>query len=163
MTIKRLILVRHAKSSWEEAVNDKLRPLNERGREDAKLVSAAFKALNIIPDSIYSSTAKRALETCNTFVESLSFEAQNSRKTDQLYDFQGETALKFIKSLNDDEHTVMIFGHNPTFTSISNIFGSTFMDNLPTCGLVMIEFDSSSWKTIDKGQTTLKLIPRDFK
>ena len=57
----------------------------------------------------------------------------------------------------------MIFGHNHAFTSISNIFGSIFIDNLPTSGLVKINFDTNNWADIKQGQTELILIPKELK
>jgi phosphohistidine phosphatase len=57
----------------------------------------------------------------------------------------------------------MIFGHNYAFTSIVNRFGSTFIDNLPTCGLVWIQFDINSWKEIKTGITKLVIKPKDLK
>ena len=81
----------------------------------------------------------------------------------QLYDFGGQQVSQFIKSLDDNYQNVMIFGHNHAFTSISNIFGNKFIDNVPTCGLVMIEFDTISWKTIDKGHTKLTLFPKELR
>ena len=58
---------------------------------------------------------------------------------------------------------IMIFGHNHAFTSITNIFGSTFIENLPTSGLVKINFDVNSWSDIKSGETELILIPKELK
>ena len=57
----------------------------------------------------------------------------------------------------------MIFGHNHAFTSISNIFGTAYMDNLPTSGLVKIDFEIEDWKDLKKGVTKLIIIPKELR
>lgn len=161
--MKTLILVRHAKSSWEEDVKDLNRPLNKRGFNDANLVSKAFKSYNFHPDAIYSSPANRAFTTCGIFIENLNFSEQLVTTDQQLYDFGGDQVRRFIKALNDGLDKVMIFGHNHAFTSLTNSFGDTSIDNLPTSGLVMIEFNVDNWKQVSQGKTKMILKPKDFK
>jgi phosphohistidine phosphatase len=50
-----------------------------------------------------------------------------------------------IQRLPEDYETVMLFGHNPTFTSVANLFSSTYIDNMPTCGIARIDADVSNW------------------
>ena len=57
----------------------------------------------------------------------------------------------------------MLFGHNHALTSIVNIFGSKYIDNVPTSVLVNITFDIDNWNDIKKGVTTLTIFPRDLK
>ena len=161
--MKRIILVRHAKSSWEYDVNDKERPLKQRGYNDANLVANAFKLKDFEVNKIYCSPAKRALETCEIFFKTLKIDQINPIIVEDLYDFGGNNVISFIKSLSNDENNVMIFGHNHAFTSISNIFGTTYIDNVPTSGLVMISFNTDSWNSIEKGRTELTIFPRDLK
>ena len=82
---------------------------------------------------------------------------------EDLYDFGGQNVMNFLRSLPDNEHTVMIFGHNHAFTSLVNILGTEYIDNLPTSGLAMIEFDISNWQELSKGETKLLLFPRHLK
>lgn len=161
--MKSIILVRHAKSSWKYDVPDDKRPLKSRGKTDAVLVANEFLKYNISPDSIFSSPAKRALMTCNIFLRSLNFEKNDVQIVDNLYDFSGENVISFIKSLNNDLSTVMIFGHNHAFTSISNIFGTINLENLPTSGLVKLNFDISDWTQLEKGKTEFIIIPKELK
>ena len=72
--MKTLILVRHAKSSWKHNVDDKERPLKNRGNTDAELVSIALKYRDLELDQIYSSPANRALSTCKIFINNLNIE-----------------------------------------------------------------------------------------
>jgi len=163
MKKKKIILVRHGKSSWEYDVSDPKRPLKNRGITDAHLVSKAFMAQGVSLDALYSSPANRAFSTCEIFVKNLKLKLKDVTVLDELYDFDGNTVIKVIRSLNDSYNNVMIFGHNNAFTSICNIFGDTFIDNLPTSGLVAIDFDANSWRDIDKGTTSLTIFPRDLK
>lgn len=161
--MKIITLMRHGKSSWEYDVNDIKRPLKPRGIKDSTLVSKAFAKSNITINSIYSSPANRAYSTCKIFTQNMKIPLNKVKIIDKLYDFGGHDVIDFVKSLPDDEKNVMIFGHNNAFTSISNIFGNKFLDNLPTAGLVVLKFDINSWKDLTKGITELIILPRDLK
>lgn len=161
--MKTIVLVRHAKSSWEQNVSDLNRPLSMRGFTDANLVSKAFKSYDFHPDAIYSSPANRAATTCNIFMKNLSLPKSLLAIEEQLYDFGGNKVRQFIKSLNDDLKKIMIFGHNHAFTSLTNSLGDTHIDNLPTSGLVKIDFNVDQWQKVSVGTTKMILTPKDFK
>ncbi|WP_179344782.1 SixA phosphatase family protein [Winogradskyella ursingii] len=161
--MKSIILVRHAKSSWKHDVIDRERPLKSRGKNDAKLVAKQFLKHNIDVDKVFSSPAKRADLTCKIFSNHLKFDKYQVQTAEELYDFGGENVISFIKSLKNELNTVMIFGHNHAFTSISNIFGSEFISNLPTSGLVKMNFDISSWEDLKKGETEFIIIPKELR
>lgn len=161
--MKTIVLIRHAKSSWDQDVNDLNRPLSKRGFADAHLLSKEFAAYDFRPDAIYSSPANRALTTCSIFMENLNLSENLLTVEEQLYDFGGNRVLRFIKGLNDELNRVMIFGHNHAFTSLTNSLGDKAIDNLPTSGLVMINFEVDSWQSIKKGKTEMILKPKDFK
>ncbi|MFK7781682.1 SixA phosphatase family protein [Psychroserpens sp.] len=161
--MKQLVLIRHAKSSWKYDVNDAERPLKKRGFRDATLVSESFKSSSFLPEIIFSSFANRALTTCRIFMKNLNYDEEILHIKDELYDFGGQNVIKFITQIDDCYKKVMIFGHNHAFTSICNIFGNQFIDNLPTSGLVIINFDVYSWQHIKNGTTELTIFPRDLK
>ncbi|WP_033958674.1 SixA phosphatase family protein [Psychroserpens jangbogonensis] len=161
--MRQIVLIRHAKSSWEHDVNDAERPLKKRGFRDAALVSNAFKNTSFTPDIIFSSPANRASSTCRIFMNILNYDDHILHIEDELYDFSGQNVIDFIAKIDDSYEKVMIFGHNHAFTSICNIFGDQFIDNLPTSGLVVINFDVTSWQNIKKGTTKLTIFPRDLK
>lgn len=161
--MKTLILVRHGKSSWEYSVTDKDRPLLERGVNDALLVSSSFKDRNVKIDAAFSSPANRALHTCMIFLRQLYFPLDKFRVTDWLYDFSGDYVLQFIKELDESLETVLIFGHNHAFTHIANSLGNTYIDNVPTSGLVQLEFDIPDWKAIIKGTTKQTIFPKQLR
>ncbi|MFH4969136.1 histidine phosphatase family protein [Gaetbulibacter sp. M240] len=161
--MKKIILVRHGKSSWEHDVIDHERPLNNRGILDATRVAETFKRENIVVDLILSSDAKRASTTCNIFVKSLEINNKIVDFNHGLYDFSGESVVKIIKSCSDSVNTLMIFGHNHAFTSIANAFGDLYIENVPTSGLVALDLDIDHWQNLKQGKTILTILPRDIK
>ena len=161
--MKKLVVVRHGKSSWKHDLPDDKRPLKSRGKTDAKLVSKHFKSKNVLPDIVLSSPAVRAFTTCEIFCENLNLPIENVEVIENLYDFQGDNVIEILKNLDNNYDIVMIFGHNHAFTSICNIFGDKFIDNLPTSGLVVINLDIDSWGDLKQGQTELIIFPKDLK
>jgi phosphohistidine phosphatase len=161
--MKEIILIRHAKSSWEYHVDDIERPLKKRGYKDIELVARAFLDHHILPDAIFCSPARRAKLTADSFIEITKNNAIPFRIENELYDFSGTSVVKFIKSLPDKYKRIIIFGHNHAFTSISNIFGDRSIENVPTAGLVYLQFKINKWTDLKKGSTKLTIFPRDFK
>ncbi len=161
--MKEIIFVRHAKSSWDHDVSDRERPLKKRGINDSHLVSGSFNKSNFCPNVIFSSPANRARTTCEIFVENLDFSGIDVIIEEDIYDFGGNSLLNFIKSLDNTLNKIMLFGHNYALTSIVNSFGSKYVDNVTTSGLVWIRFEIDDWKKLTKGTTVLTIFPRDLK
>jgi len=156
-------MLRHAKSSWKYDVTDHQRPLKGRGRRDAKLVSDHIKEQVKAPEKIVCSGAVRAQSTANYFKKAWNMSDSDFITNNELYDFSGQQAMSVIKNLKNKWDTVMIVGHNHAFTSLANMMGSSYMDNLPTCGFVIIQFDEDSWSDITVGTTLKTIIPRNLK
>lgn len=156
-------MVRHAKSSWKHDVIDHQRPLKRRGKRDGKMISAYVKEKLVPPEKIISSDAVRALSTALYFKKSFDIEDVDFMTNNSLYDFSGRNVIDIIKNLNDGLERVMIVGHNHAFTSIANMLGNTYIDNVPTCGFVQLEFDVSSWKNVATGKTIMTVFPKDLK
>ena len=161
--MKKLIIIRHAKSSWKSQVTDSKRPLKKRGIADAqKVFELLCLKINHI-DYAYSSHAFRALETCKIFLNVFKFTDKKLQITEQLYDFGGLKFTDFIKSLPDKYKTVVVFGHNHAITAFVNTFGSEHIDNVPTSGIVIIEFETEKWLDINNGKTIYTLFPKDIR
>ena len=156
-------MLRHAKSSWKHDVTDHQRPLKGRGRKDAKLVSEHVSDSVNPPEKIVCSGANRAQSTANYFKKAWNISESDFITNNELYDFSGQQVMSVIKGLKDKWNTVMIVGHNHAFTSIANMLGSTYMDNLPTCGFVVIQFEEDSWSKITVGTTLKTIFPRHLK
>ncbi|MGV3696656.1 SixA phosphatase family protein [Flavobacterium sp.] len=161
--MKQLILVRHAKSSWDAPLHDYDRPLTNRGIQDAHLVSSNLDGQ--IPKSflLWSSAAKRASETAVIFAQNMSFPIESIVFKQELYTFDERKLEQIIKSCSDDYDHLVVFGHNEAITNFVNKFGNTFVDNVATSGFVNIIFDQNSWKYIENGVTKKVIFPRDLK
>ncbi|WP_298535539.1 histidine phosphatase family protein [uncultured Algibacter sp.] len=161
--MKRLILIRHAKSSWEYDVIDHERPLITRGLKDANLVSNHLISSIISIDSVICSDAKRTIQTADIFIAGLNIDPEIVRYNHNLYDFVGKELINVIKNCDNSVHNLMIFGHNHAITSFVNAYGSEHIDNVPTCGVTIIEFDIFNWIHLEQGKTIKILFPRDLK
>ncbi|MGY8916537.1 MAG: histidine phosphatase family protein, partial [Flavobacteriales bacterium] len=93
----------------------------------------------------------------------LGFPLQKLQITKELYDFSGEDVLRFVKSLDNQYETVLIFGHNYAFTHVANSLGSKAIDNVPTTGMVQINFNADRWDGITKGTTERTIFPKQLK
>ena len=144
-------------------MDDKDRPLKERGVNDAHLVSTQLKNVGLEIDWCFSSPANRALHTSMIFLRNLSFDFSKFKVSNQLYDFSGDSVFAFLKGLEDSCATVMIFGHNYAFTSLVNMLGDAYLDNLPTSGMAVLEFDIVSWKDLKNGRTKQITFPKELK
>ena len=161
--MKKLILIRHAKSSWEYDVIDHQRPLKERGYKDAALVSKVLQKLNLNIDFVLCSDAVRTRMTSEIFISELNINPEIVKLNHDLYDFSGNDLIRTIKSCDTTVNTLMVFGHNHAITDFVNTYGSTFIDNVPTSGVVIIEFDIDNWKALKPGITQNTFFPRNFK
>ena len=134
--MKIVYFVRHAKSSWEDmSLRDIDRPLNPRGKRDAPFMAKLLKGKGVKADAIISSPANRAFSTASVFAAELEVKKEDIRVKDQIYEAYTNDVLDVISNLEDDLETVLIFGHNPTFTSLANMFSKDYIPNVPTCGI----------------------------
>ena len=164
--MKKLYIVRHAKSSWEESgVRDHDRKLNERGKHDAPIMGELFNELGYIPDIIYSSSAKRALTTAKTISRKIGFPIDDIVVTQEIYDAITSDLIKMINGVDDKHDSLMLFGHNPSFTVLSNLLSDKYIDNIPTCGASVIELNVNSWKDVesDCGKLIAFEYPKKYK
>ncbi|RKR11968.1 phosphohistidine phosphatase [Flavobacterium sp. 90] len=161
--MKNLILIRHAKSSWEAPLKDFDRPLMKKGILDAHDVSAIISKFLPKTYIIWSSTAARATETALIFAQNISYPIESIVYKDDLYTFDERQLEKVIKSCDNSFDSVILFGHNEAITNFVNKFGDVFIENVPTSGFVSLRFDSESWDTINKGKTHKTIFPKDLK
>ena len=159
--MKRLVLIRHAKSSWEFNVNDIERPLSKRGINDANLMTKIFKELSINVQHIYSSISTRTLQTSEIFIENLKLSKIPFDKSIELYDFSGLKVESFIKKIDSNLNSVMIFSHNNSCTNLLEKFTGNYK-HVPTCGILIFDFDVSLWCEINKGKCD-SYFPKQFK
>ena len=160
--MKTIIFIRHAKSSWEYQLPDEKRPLNKRGLFDAEFMSSLDIVKSLQPEAVFCSTAKRTRETCRFFLKNAIPPETEVHYSDQLYDFSGSALEAFIHSMDSNLSNVFIFGHNHALTAIVNAKGDQYIENIPTCGIVKINFKINNWSDCSKGVVEFKLFPKNL-
>ena len=154
--MKKLFLVRHAKSSWNNIeMNDFDRPLNERGEKDAPHMAKLLKHRDVVPDRMITSPANRAFSTCKAFAKTFDFDKKKVVSEAKLYHASAESILDVLKSLSENkggkEDVVLLFGHNPGITEFANELLNISIDNIPTCGVIEATLEIDKWKEISFG------------
>ncbi|WP_109830471.1 SixA phosphatase family protein [Reichenbachiella versicolor] len=153
--MKKIIVVRHAKSSWEyPELTDFERPLNKRGLRNAPQMA---KYLYDIIDNVgvfYSSPAKRAFETAKFFAEQYAVKEEKIKLVDELYLPGLDDFESFFRRVDDSQDSIIIFSHNPGIINlVYKLTGENF-DNIPTCGVSVISTEVQRWDNIiDVGGT----------
>ena len=144
--MKTLLTIRHAKSSWENAItNDMDRPLNERGRRDAPAMAQRLLGSGVRIDLFISSPAKRAKTTAELFVHEFGGAREDILFVPDLYHAPARTFRDVIITLDDRFDTIAIFSHNPGITAFVNTLTSVRVDNMPTCGIFAVKSEVASW------------------
>ena len=144
--MKSIFFIRHAKSSWEDAsLSDIERPLNKRGLRDAPFMAKLLKGKSVVPDRIVTSPANRAFSTATYFAKELDIPESSMLVRKEIYHAYPEDVLAIIRTLDNTEHTILMFGHNPCFTSIANRFSNDYIPNVPTCGIVQVSAEVTEW------------------
>ena len=159
--MKQLLLLRHAKSSWESLAEDRNRSLTQGGVNRIKRMAKASSELFKSYEVVFSSPANRAMHTaCVMMCEvQMPFEYFNLRE--QLYTFKVSELINFIKSLPDHYSKVICVGHNPAFTYAVSTLSTTNLDHLPTAALAQIQFEQNKWEHIKNGKAQIGL-PKDI-
>ena len=161
--MKRLILVRHAKSNLNQPlVSDHERILNQSGKNEAQLIGQYLSNNQYIPSHIISSTATRALETAHIIIEQLKF--KNNIETQSLiYSDSFLNILNLINNIDNQYQCIMLVGHNPTITQLINYITNVRIDHMPTCGTGIVDF-KITWDSITKdGQLIDFILPEKLK
>jgi len=144
--MKTLILVRHAKSSWDDAgLSDFERPLSERGKKDAPAMADRLYERGIKIDAFVSSPARRAKKTAEQFAKKYKKEKDDLVLKTELYMASDEAFNSVVEKLNDDIDCVAIFSHNPGITDFANSLTDAKTDNIPTCGIFALSIEAKKW------------------
>ncbi len=146
--MKRLILIRHAKSNLNQPlVSDHERILNKTGINEAQLIGQYLHTNNYHPSHIISSTAARTLETSKIITEKINF--INKIETQSIiYNKSSLDILSLIHNIDNQYQCVMLIGHNPTITQLTNQVSNLNIDDMPTCGAAIIDF-KCDWHSIE--------------
>ncbi|MBE2222826.1 MAG: histidine phosphatase family protein [Anaerolineae bacterium] len=142
--MKTLLILRHAKSSWENAnLTDYERPLTSRGKQDAPRMGRLLLENDLTPDLIISSSAERALTTAELVALNSGYE-QEITVTRQLYHGDPEDYLEIVREKGGPHGRVMVVGHNPGLEALVEELTSSYQI-MPTAALVQVNLPIDSW------------------
>jgi phosphohistidine phosphatase len=174
--VKRLLLLRHAKSSRDQReLSDADRPLSKRGEQSAPLMGQLIAHEGYVPDRILCSTAKRAVQTGKMILEAFS-PKPDYRQLDELYMATPRDILVTIGEQADDVQSLLVIGHNPGLGDLAAWLVndgrgkdiSRLKDKFPTAGLAVIDLPIDSWNDLSDstmvnwhGQLIRFATPRD--
>ena len=129
-------------------MDDHDRPLNERGLRNAPEMGKRLRDWRVSLDALISSTAVRAQQTADIIAGSIDWPIQRISFDSNLYHASATELQNYVGSLSNDFSNVALLGHNPGMTSLTaNLWGLP-IDNIPTCGMVRLEFSENSWKEV---------------
>jgi phosphohistidine phosphatase len=158
--MKTLILVRHAKSSWDDPdLPDRDRPLNARGNRDAPKMGKRLAARGVKVDLILSSPAVRAIKTARVLADELDYKLKNIVVDDRLYPGAVDDLLKIVHNLGNHLNRVMLVGHHPALSTLAHHLSSD-ITHMPTCAVAEFAFNAKTWPDLHKA--TLATVAFDF-
>ncbi len=156
--MKKLFLVRHAKSDWDNSyLKDIDRTLSERGYNNANQMS---QQLAEIPDVMISSPAVRAISTALIFARNTNYYPNNIIIREELYETSVREYLSVIQNIDNRFQSAMVFAHNPTISDFANSLIKALPMDMVTCAIVGISFDTDDWKKVKTGELFLFDYPK---
>ncbi|MDE2874380.1 MAG: histidine phosphatase family protein [Gemmatimonadota bacterium] len=169
--MRRLLLARHAKSSWgDPSLADHDRPLNARGRRAAPLVATALAERGFAPDTVYSSSSCRTRETWELMAARFTGRT-HVEFLPELYLAPPRAVLRTIASVPSATETLMVLGHNPSTHALAAYLSRTgnqdqrdrIIRSFPTGAVAVIELDGDDWGDAGEGGELLDyIIPRSL-
>lgn len=170
--MKRLAVLRHAKSSWDHPnIKDSDRPLNKRGRKAARAVGKELKRRKMRFDFVIASPAVRVRETLDELLEGYGG-TLDVHFDDRIYETSEETLLEIVRDLPDDAKQPLLAGHNPGLERL--VVGLTHDDDqglrnriahkFPTGALAVVNLPASSWAGVATGSGEIAelILPREL-
>lgn len=149
--MKRLTLLRHAKSDWSlPDQRDWDRPLNKRGQHDAPEMGRRLRERRLKPDLILTSPAVRALATATIVARELRFPPDRMRQDERLYLADPEDLMAVLRELGGEARHLLVVGHNPGMTEFADrISNERRIDHMPTCAVVTARVNLRDWTDLD--------------
>jgi phosphohistidine phosphatase len=158
--MRRLILLRHAKSDWPDGASDIDRPLAPRGKEAAPKMAAYLAEQGLIPDRVLVSPARRTKETWDLVKPALG--AVPEETVPQIYEAPVSRLLDVVRSIPDDVATALMIGHNPGFQDLARLLGKpseerrALTKKYPTAAVAVIDLPVDSWGKVEAGEGTVE-------
>ncbi len=151
--MKRLYLIRHAKSSWSDPyATDFERKLKGRGKADAFVMAARLAKRKIVPDYIVSSPAKRAKKTAKIFAEVVAFDKNDIVYEQGIYTSSVANLFRVVRGIDDECDIAFFVGHNHAITDFAETLTGEYFEKIPTSGVVAIDLSVSCWSEVQEGR-----------
>lgn len=152
--MRRLMLLRHAKSAWPAGIADLDRPLNERGREAAPRMGRYLQDEGLLPDLVLVSSARRTQETWDLVRAAVG--DVETRTEPRIYEAPSARLLAVVQEVSATARTLLMIGHNPGFEDLSKTLvghGDRYAfarlsQKFPTAGLAVVDFAVESWSEV---------------
>lgn len=167
--MKNLILMRHAKSSWDDSsLKDFDRPLAERGLKDAPKMGMFIKESGFRPDLIISSTAVRAKQTTELVSKAAGMDPSQISWEEKFYFASHDAYINAIQRAGPKNEIIMLVGHNPNMEellALLTVGSDSGPFKFPTAAVACIELNTTSWQNIKTGSNRLIwfMIPKILK
>ena len=167
--MKRLTILRHAKSNCDQPLDDFDRPLNERGWKAARRVGKELKRRRMRFDFGLASPAARVRETIDGIIETYGEPIFPIRFEPRLYLASTDILLELIRAIPDNANSALIVGHNPGLHALVLLLTReggglrrAVADNLPTAAVAEVEFRAGHWRELEPGSGELSalILPR---
>ena len=143
---KKIYIIRHAKSSWKDSsLSDFDRPLNKRGKKDAPFMAELLRKKGIFFDKVVCSPANRTKTTAKILLQAIN--SHEILYDENIYEASYKDLLKIINSTDDKVKNLAIIGHNPSLNDICEHLCKCVIDNIPTCGCILMSFDGK-WRDV---------------
>ena len=150
--MKKLFLIRHAKSSWSDpTVSDYYRTLNKRGKKDAPFMAATLANTGVQPDIILSSPAKRAKKTACFIAKGVGYPTDSIVYDDNIYSASTEELFRLLRKVDEKINELFLIGHNFAITDLAVALTDVVIENIPTSGIVAMECRIKKWSNIGPG------------
>lgn len=144
--MKAVIIIRHAKSSWDNiGESDFDRPLNDRGKDDAPKMAKRLLERKVSIDAFISSAAKRARKTAALFIKEFNGNKEDIKLVQELYLAGPDAFYEAIAQAPASAKTIALFGHNPGITEFANDLTDVRVDDMPTCAIFAVKADIKEW------------------
>jgi phosphohistidine phosphatase len=156
--MKKLTLVRHAKSSWKHPeLTDFERPLNKRGKRDLPAMVERLANHQLIPDTLLSSGATRAILTTKAISSRLAIPQHHILEIPELYESCAETLLLVLQNMSESYKHIMLVGHSPGLERLASLLCQQSITKFPTAAVIHLHLSIKNWHELADGCATLTL------
>jgi phosphohistidine phosphatase len=148
--MKRLTVMRHADARWKDhAAGDFARPLNRRGLAGAEAMAKRLLELELVPDRLLASTARRAEQTADIVARELALSVRHVQREEALYLASAADMLALIRETGPRIAHLMVIAHNPGASDLIHLLvPQGGISTLPTAALCSIVFETEDWTSI---------------